>query len=111
MPPHKRGPKKKFITVQPVSLLGESLEVNYDFCHCRQVHSPFVFCQISVERTFFGKINLFLGSCTYSRRDEINFRINPLFYLYSGDLKNELVWYSNERKLSDYRMVGYSNAI
>ena len=30
---------------------------------------------------------------------------------YSGDLNTGLVWYSNGQKLSDHRMVCYSNAI
>ena len=30
---------------------------------------------------------------------------------YSGDLNTRLVWYSNGQKLSDRRMVRYSNAI
>ena len=34
-----------------------------------------------------------------------------LFEGYSGDLNTGLVWYSNDRKLSDPQMVRYSNAI
>ena len=31
--------------------------------------------------------------------------------MYSGDLNNRLVWYSNGRKQSNHRMVRYSNGI
>ena len=34
-----------------------------------------------------------------------------IFTVYSGDLNTGLVWYSNGLKLSDRRMVRYSNAI
>ena len=61
-----------------------------------------------IEKTD-DRINIYLVTMIQCPRSTMFER--PLNVWYSGDLNTGLVWYSNGQKLSDRRMVRYSNAI
>ena len=49
--------------------------------------------------------------CKYQLNDTTSAGKTEYHSIYCGDLNTGIVWYSNGQKLSDRRMVRYSNAI